>query len=102
MDPQLLARLERVLAAGIEIVPDTVVTTHYVFTRDGFAALVEKHEGAFGHIGAPGLVTEQGFAALIWRGDEAFFVGKNFEQKADTAAVFALRSFDRDLREALS
>lgn len=101
MDAELLARLERVLAARIELVPDLKVTSHYVFTRDGFVALVEKRDGAFGNIGTPGLVTEQGFAALMWREGNGVFTGRGFELPATPDQVEAIRAFDRDLREAL-
>jgi hypothetical protein len=101
MDAALLARLERILAAGIELVPDLNITTHYVFTRDGFAALVEKREGGFGNVGTPGLVTENGFAALLWRGERGVFVGRGFEVFASEEQVTAIRAFDRDLNEAL-
>lgn len=101
MDAALLAKLERVLALGIELVPDLKITSHYVFTRDGFAALVEKRAGGFGNIGAPGIVTENGFAALIWRGEAGVFVGRGFELAASAEQVELLRAFDRDLRAAL-
>lgn len=101
MDAALLAKLERVLAARIELVPDLKITTHYVFARDGYAALVEKRDGAFGNIGTPGLVTENGWAALVWRGETAVFVGRGFEVAATAEHVEAIRAFDRDLNEAL-
>ena len=101
MDTDLLAKLERVLAARIELVPDLKITTHYVFARDGFASLVEKREGGFGNIGTPGMVTEKGFAALLWRGQRGVFVGRGFELFATGEQVAAIRSFDRDLNEAL-
>jgi len=101
MDAELLAKLERVLAARIELVPDLRIDTHYVFARDGFASLVEKRDGAFGNIGTPGLITEQGFAALIWRGENGVFVGRGFEVPATPEQVVGIRAFDRDLNEAL-
>jgi len=101
MDAALLAKLERILAARIELVPDLDITTHYVFSRDGFAALVEKRDGQFGNVGAPGLVTEKGFAALMWRGKQGVFVGRGFELMATEDQVASIRAFDRDLNEAL-
>ena len=101
MDPALLMKLERVLAAKIELVPDLKITTHYVFARDGFTSLVEKREGGFGNIGTPGMVTEQGFAALLWRGKRGVFVGRGYEKFATDEQVNAIRAFDRDLNEAL-
>ncbi len=79
MNPELVEILEKLAAAGIQIVPSEI-TSHFILERDGFVAFVERREQAFGNAGAPGLMTEQGFAALIWRGDRSFFVGKGFEQ----------------------
>lgn len=101
MDAALLAKLERVLAARIELIPDIQITTHYVFARDGFASLVEKRVGGFGNIGAPGLVTESGFAALVWRDGQGVFVGRGFELPATAEQVESIRSFDKDLNDAL-
>jgi len=101
MDAVLLAKLERVLAAKIELIPELNITTHYVFARDGFAALVEKRDGGFGNIGTPGLVTENGFAPLLWRDEQGVFTGRGFEVMATAEQVAAIRSFDRDLNEAL-
>jgi len=101
MDPVILEKLERILAAKIELVPDLNIATHYVFSRDGFASLVEKRNGAFGNVGTPGMVTEQGFAPLLWRGEQGVFVGRGFEVMATADQVAAIRAFDRDLNEAL-
>ena len=68
MNPELIEILEKLAAAGIQIVPSEI-TSHFILERDGFVAFVERREEAFGNIGAPGLMTERGFAALIWRGD---------------------------------
>jgi len=37
---------------------------------------IEFQPDGFGRVGTPGLLTEKGFSALIWRGENAFFVGK--------------------------
>ena len=95
-------KLVRLLAAGFEVIPASEVARHAVFTRDGFVALVEYRNEDFGAVGAAGLATEQGFAVLQWRGQEAFFVARGFEQRATVAEVEKLRAFDRDLKEALS
>ena len=101
MDAATLQRLERICSAGIELVPDLNITSHYVFARGSFAALVEKRDGTFGNVGTPGLVTDSGFAALVWRGEQAVFVGRGFELVATEEHVTAIRAFDRDLNEAL-
>ena len=98
--------LEKLATAGIQIIP-AEITSHFILERDGFVAFVERREqafgntGAFGNVGAPGLMTERGFAALIWRGDQAFFVGKGFEQTATPEQVQKIRAFASDLANAL-
>ena len=92
--------LEKLVAANIQLIP-AEVTSHFIFERDGFVAFVQRREDAFGNIGAAGLMTERGFGALIWRSDQAFFVGKGFEQPASPEQVQKLRSFAADLTKAL-
>jgi hypothetical protein len=97
---QKLEKLEKLAAAGIQIVP-AEITSHFILERDGFVAFVERREEAFGNIGAPGLMTDRGYAALIWRGDQAFFVGKGFEEPASLEQVEKVRTFASDLEAAL-
>ncbi|HYM13378.1 MAG TPA: hypothetical protein VEU62_21750 [Bryobacterales bacterium] len=83
--------------------PAFEITTHYVLERDGFVALVERRaDGAFGSPGAPGLLAEGGFAALVWKAASPVFVGRGGERPASSEQVEALRRFDSDLRAALS
>ena len=91
---------EKLVAAGIQIIP-AEITSHFILERDGFVAFVEQRENGFGNIGAAGLMTERGFGALIWRGDQAFFVGKGFEQAASPEQVQLIRTFASDLASAL-
>ena len=99
----MTAILEKVAAAGIELAPVADAGRHFIFTRDGFVALVERTpEGGFGGIGSSGKLTERGFAALVWRGESAFFVGRGTEIPATPAEVAALRSFAADLEGALA
>jgi hypothetical protein len=102
MDPAVLRKLERLANAGIEIVPIDGLTRHFVLARDGFAALVERASEDFGKIGAAGRVDERGFAALVWREREAFFVAKHTEVRATRDEVDGLRRFSSDLKQALT
>jgi len=95
-----IEKLERLAAAGIQIIP-AEIASHFILERDGFVAFVERREESFGNIGAPGLMTEKGFAALIWRGDQAFFVARGFEQQASSEQVEKIRAFASDLNKAL-
>ena len=97
----MTAQFEKLVAAGIQIIP-AEIASHVIFERDGFVALVERHEDSFGNIGAPGLMTERGFAALVWRGDQAFFIGKGIEQLASAEQVQKMRAFAADLQRALA
>ncbi len=100
MTDQTARALERVAAAGIEVLP-AGVDSHFVFARNGFVCLVQRTGEGFGHIGAPGLMTEKGFAALVWRGNDGWFVGRGFEHAAAAAQVDEIRAFATDLRAAL-
>ena len=92
---------ERLVAARIELLPALDITTHFIFTRDGFVALVERRGNAFGGIGSAGLLTDQGFAPLVWRGERAFFVARGFKQEAQAGEVEKLKQFSADLKTAL-
>jgi len=94
-------RLESLATAGFQIVP-VDITSHFIVERDGFVAFIERRENNFGNIGSPGAMTERGFAALLWRGEQAFFVGKGFEQPATAEEIQKLRAFARDLQQALA
>jgi len=94
-------KLERLAAAGIQLLPALEITTHYVFERDGFVALVERTREGVGAIGSAGILTGSGFAALVGRGERSYFIAKNFQQEARPEQVEALRSFSADLRAAL-
>lgn len=93
--------LERLVAARIRLLPDTGFSNHFVFERDGFAALVERKGEEFGSIGAPGLLTDHGLAMLVWRDAEPWFVRKGFETQATSEQVGQIRSFSADLTAAL-
>jgi len=97
-----LEKLQRLAGAGIELVPLVEFPRHYVFTRDGFAALVERAGDGFGAIGAPGLFTEKGvLAMLVWRNGAAWFVAKGWERPATGEEISSLRRFAADLARAL-
>ena len=97
----MIEKLERLAAAGIRLLPTYDITTHYVFERDGFVALVARAGDGFGEIGSPGILTKQGFAPLVRREGKAFFVAKGYEQPADERQVEELRQFASDLQAAL-
>jgi hypothetical protein len=98
----MTAILERLAAAQIELAPVADAGRHFIFTRDGFAALVERTpEGGFGSIGSSGKLTGQGFAALVWRGESGYFVARGTEIPATAEDVAALRRFAADLEAAL-
>jgi hypothetical protein len=94
-------QLERLEAAGIRILP-AEITSHFIVERDGYVAFVERRKDELGNVGAPGLMTEHGFGALVWRGSQAFFIGKGFELPARDEQVQKLRVFAGDLEKAIA
>ena len=95
-------KLEKLVAAGIQLLPVVEISTHFVFERDGFVALVERRAEGFGGIGSAGMLTEKGIAPLIRRGEQSYFVAKDFEQRAEAAEVEKIRRFQADLQNALN
>ena len=91
----------RLVERGFQLIPATDISTHFIFERDGFVALVERKDDGFGNIGSAGLLCEKGFAALIWRGEEPWFVARGFEQRATHQQVQSIRQFSKELEESL-
>lgn len=92
----MTAQLESLASAGIQIVPSGSAS-HILVERGGSVAWIEHRNESLRNPGAPGLMTERGFAVLIWRGGQAVFLGKGFEQPASEQQVAALRTFASDL-----
>ena len=82
------------------MLPAVEITTHYVFEREGFVALVERTPTGFGGVGSAGILTGSGFAALVRRGERSYFVAKGFEQEAGPEQIKALRLFAANLKAA--
>lgn len=97
----MLEKLERLAAAGIQLLPALEISTHFVFERDGFVALVERRGDAFGAVGTAGLLTERGVAPLMLRNGQPTFVAKDSEIPAEVDQVEKIRCFQRDLQAAL-
>ncbi len=102
MDPALLARFERLAAAGVSLLPTAEIPNHFVFTRDGMAVLVERRGGGFGGIGSPGRITQRGFEPLVISAGGASFVFKSESSAAAAAEVEAARNLLADLKSALA
>jgi hypothetical protein len=101
LPPGILEKLEALAAANIDLVPMPSLERHFVFTRGGFASLVERLPEGFGRIGAAGKVTEHGLAMLVWGEVQARFVCKDFSEPATDAEVEEIRRFSADLQQAL-
>lgn len=102
MDDVLLAQFERILEAGIQLLPTTQIPNHFVFERNGCVVLVERRETGFGGIGSPGLLTERGFEALVEVDGRDVFVFKGEVRAAEPGQADAARSLLKDLKQALS
>lgn len=98
--------LERLVAAEIQLLPAAELTTHFLFERGGFVALVERRNLpsggiGFGQMGAPGLLCEAGMAHLMQGGGKAWFEAKGWKRDASAEEVAALRQFGADLKACL-
>jgi hypothetical protein len=99
----MLEKLERLAAANISLLPTVEITTHFVFERDGFVALVERRGNELGSkIGSAGLLTGKGIAFLMLREGRQVFYLKGEETPASDEQIARLRSFQSDLRAALA
>jgi hypothetical protein len=98
MDP---SRAQHLVDLGFQLIPLPNISKHVALERDGFVSLVSVRDDDFGESGAPGLLTENGFAAMIWRGTEAFFVARGFERRATVSEIETIRRFNEDLKSAL-
>lgn len=101
MDECVLARLERLAAAGIQLLPTPELPHHFVFERAGCVVLVERRPDGFGGIGSPGALTERGFEALVERPAGPHFVYKGGERAAPAGEAEAARALLRDVQQAL-
>jgi hypothetical protein len=97
----MMEKLQRLAEAGITILPATEITSHYVFARDSYVALVERNGEEFGGIGSAGMLTGSGMAVLVQRGGHDYFVSRQYEQEATPEQVSELRRFAADLAGAL-
>lgn len=102
MDTHVHSQLERLAAAGIQLIAAPGVSTHFVFERDGCVVLVERRGEGFGAVGSPGLLALRGgFAALVQREGVDWFVGKHLERPAEGGEAAAARRLFTDLKAAL-
>lgn len=101
MSPELLAQLERIASAGIQILPVPEISSHFVLERNGCVVLVERRVDGFGGIGSPGSLSDRGFAALVLRDGRDWFIGKNESREATASEADEARRLYRELREIL-
>lgn len=98
--PTIERQLQRLAGAGIRLLPLPALAPHFALERDGFAAIAE-HRGGVIAAGSAGIVTEAGFAVLLWRDEQPFFRTRTTETPATPDQVRELRAFAADLEEAL-
>lgn len=98
MSPKVVSQLEKIAAARIQLLHAPPLETHFAFERGGFIILVERRGDGFGGIGAPGLLTEAGFAPLL----NGRFVAKEYQRAATPEELASMRAFLEDLKAALA
>jgi hypothetical protein len=104
VSPEIAARLE---SRGI--VWFATEKGYTMFTRENCAAIAHARPEADSSlsggysVGSSGIMTESGFAYLLWRDDRPFLAAHGAEETpADPAQVEALRRFAEDLKQALA
>jgi hypothetical protein len=101
LNPRLLAQLELLATAGIQILPVPEIASHFVLERKGCVVLVERREDGFGAAGSPGALSERGFAALVQRDGRDWFIGRNEAREATEAEADEARRLYREIRDIL-
>jgi hypothetical protein len=101
VDPALLAKLEQIVDAGIQLVPAPELMTHFLFERDGAVVLVERRGETLGMVGSPGLLGDHGFAALVQRDGADWFIGKTLKRAATAEEAAHARKLYAELRAIL-
>lgn len=92
----------RLAAAGFEVVAIGALPRHVLVIRNSFAALVERKPTGYGRAGSAGLMSEHGFAALVWRQSQPYFAARDFQRPATPEEVASLRTFAAELETALT
>ena len=101
MSPALISQLERLAAAGVQMIPVPELAAYFVLEREGCVVLVERRGEGFGAVGSPGVLLEGGFAALVSRDGKDWLIGKGETRAPSGGEASAARRLYRDLREIL-
>lgn len=97
MNPEIAARLK-----DLRIEWFASEKGYTFFTRENCAAIAHERDGGFG-IGSTGMMTEAGFAYLIWRDGRAYLAARGAVEKAASAEqVEAAQRFSAELKAALA
>jgi hypothetical protein len=97
VSPEFAARLA---GCGIEWV--ATEKGYCMFTRGNCAAAAHRQSGVFS-LGSSGLMTENGFAYLVWREGRPFLAAHGGrETAATTEQVDAIQRFSADLKAVLT
>ena len=88
------------MSGAIELIAET--KEYRIYGRENCVAIVHFTAGGSGSLGSSGMMTENGLAYLVWRGAEAFLVGKGIEIPATPEQVEMLRRFSEDLKARIA
>ena len=72
-----------------------------MFVRGNCMALAQSAEERFTSLGSSGMITANGLAYLVWRGERPLLVAKQGELPAEAEQVEQIRKFSGDLKSAL-
>ena len=92
MTPEIEARLEKL---NIKVLFPAKELT--LLGRDDLMSVVSKN----GSIGSTGIMTEHGFAFIVWKQGRAFMAAKGVETAATDEQVERVRRFSEDVKSAM-
>jgi hypothetical protein len=101
VDDQLLACFQRLIDAGMDVIPSADIQNHLVVGRGEWAALIRIANGKLVGVGAAGKMSAHGFAPLISDQSGSAFVVKSYREPATDDQVLRVRSFAADLEQAI-
>ena len=97
MNAETVSRLQ-----NLEIAWFATEKGYTMFTRANCAAIGHEQASGFS-IGSSGMMTESGFAYLVWREEKAYLVAHGgAETPAGPEQVESVRRFSSDLKRALA
>ena len=87
------------MSGEIQLIAET--KEYRIYGRENCVAVVHFTQSGDAAIGSSGIMTENGLAYLVWRGEKPLLMGKGVELDAAPEQVDTLRRFSEDLKNLI-